>query len=196
MSNGAGADGGVLLPEEAELRTERLVLRRWRQEDRAPFAEMNADAEVMRHFPSTLTREASDALVEQVERHFRSHGFGFWAVETREGAPFIGVVGLGVVTFEAPFTPSVEFAWRLAREHWGKGYATEAARAAMAYGFGALGLDEIVAFTTPANTASRRVMEKLGMTRDPREDFDHPNLAAGHPLRRHVLYRARREARR
>lgn len=176
-----------------ELKTERLTLRAWRPEDRAPFARLNADPTVMEFFPSPLARAESDALAERLDRELREHGFGRWVVEAPGGA-FAGFVGLAPVPFEAPFTPAVEVAWRLSAEHWGHGYATEAARAALGFGFERLGLDELVSFTVPANERSRRVMEKLGMRRDPAEDFDHPKLPEGHALRRHVLYRLRRGA--
>jgi RimJ/RimL family protein N-acetyltransferase len=175
------------------LRTDRLLLRTWRVTDRAPFAEMNAHPEVMEHFPETLSRRESDALADRIEEHFTAHGFGLWALEVPGETPFAGYVGLSVPHFEAPFTPCVEIGWRLARPFWGRGYATEGARAALAYGFDELRLDEVVSFTVPANVRSRRIMEKLGMTHDPGDDFDHPLLPAGHPLRPHVLYRKRRE---
>lgn len=177
------------------LRTERLLLRPWRDADLAPYAALNADPVVMRHFPSTLTREQSDLHVRSVrERAVRGEP-SLWAVEVVGGAEFIGFVGLAVPSFRAPFTPCVEVGWRLAKEHWGSGYAPEGARAAMAFGFEVLGLDEIVSFTSEGNSASRRVMEKLGMRRDPSDDFEHPGLPPGHHLRRHVLYRLRREHR-
>jgi RimJ/RimL family protein N-acetyltransferase len=175
-----------------EIRTERLLLRRWRDADRAPFAAMNADPRVMEHFPALLSPHESDARVEHICAHFDRHGYGAWAVEIPGVTHFAGFVGLTVPQFEAHFTPAVEIGWRLAAEHWGRGYATEGARAALDFGFTHLKLAEIVSFTVPANTRSRRVMEKLGMTHDPREDFDHPNVADGHPLKRHVLYRIRR----
>ena len=143
----------------------------------------------MAHFPATLSREESNTLAARVEAHFDQHGFGLWAVEVPEVAPFVGFVGLSVPRFEAHFTPCVEIGWRLAAEHWGKGYATEGARAVLAFGFETLQLGEIVSFTTAGNLPSRRVMEKIGMTHDPADDFDHPALPEGHPLRRHVLYR-------
>jgi len=174
-----------------EIETERLRLRRWREADHAPFAALNADPRVLVHLPGPLTREQSDTWIARIEEHFERHGFGLWAVEVRDGAPFVGYVGLAVPRFEAFFTPCVEIGWRLAAEHWGHGYATEAARAALAFGFERAGLAEIVSFTVPDNVRSRRVMERIGMTRDPAEDFDHPALPEGHRLRRHVLYRAR-----
>jgi len=175
------------------LRTDRLLLRRWTAADREPFAQMNADPRVMAHFPAALTREESDALADRIDAHFARRGFGAWAVEIPEVAPFAGFIGLAVPDFDAPFMPSVEIGWRLAAEYWGNGYATEGARAALAFGFDTLGLAEIVSFTTPDNLQSRRVMERIGMMRDPADDFDHPNLPAGHPLRRHVLYRITKE---
>jgi RimJ/RimL family protein N-acetyltransferase len=172
----------------AELRTQRLVLRLWVPEDLEPFAAFGADPETMRYFPSTHTRDRSDAVARHFADALDERGWGFWAVEVLGGAPFIGFVGLGEPEFEAHFTPAVEVGWRLGRQHWGKGYATEAAQAAVEFGFRELELDEIVAMTVPANTRSRRVMEKLGMTHDPTDDFDHPRVPEG-DLRRHVLYR-------
>ena len=175
----------------ATLLTPRLTMRAWRRDDREPFAALNADPEVMRHFPSTLSRAKSDELADRIEDHFARHGFGLWAVEIPGVAPFAGYAGLSVPAFAAPFTPCVEIGWRLARAFWRQGYATEAARSVAVFAFETLRLPELVSFTVPDNAASRRVMEKLGMTRDPSEDFDHPSLPAGHPLRRHVLYRLR-----
>jgi RimJ/RimL family protein N-acetyltransferase len=167
------------------------VLRRWRNDDREPFAALNADPEVMEHFPAPLTRRQSDQMVDRIEARFDQDGFGLWAVEVVGGAPFIGFVGLNPVPFVAHFTPAVEIGWRLARPHWGHGYVTEAGRAVLEYSFAELGLDEVVSFTTPANQRSQAVMRRLGMSHDPRDDFDHPNLPEGHRLRRHVLYRIR-----
>jgi RimJ/RimL family protein N-acetyltransferase len=180
--------------EGPELQTERLLLRRWRDDDRESFAALNADPAVMEHLLSTLSRAESDAFVDQMEARFREDGFGLWAVEVRDSGCLAGFVGLSVARFEAPFTPAVEVGWRLARDHWSRGYAVEAARAAVAFGFDRAGLDEIVSFTVPANVRSWRVMERLGMTHDEGDDFDHPLIAEGHPLRRHVLYRLRRPA--
>jgi RimJ/RimL family protein N-acetyltransferase len=173
-----------------EIRTDRLLLRRWRLEDREAFAAMNADARVMEHFPGLMSREQSDALIERIETHFENHGYAQWAVEIPNVAPFAGFVGLSIPRFEASFTPCVEIGWRLAAEFWGNGYATEGARAAMAFGFHELKLNEILSFTVPGNVRSRRVMEKIGMRHDVGGDFEHPLLPDGHPLRRHVLYRA------
>ncbi len=134
----------------------------------------------------------SDWLFERIKEHFRKHGFGLFAAQLREEQSFIGFVGLAAPSFEAHFTPCVEIGWRLAADYWGRGLATEAARAVVKYAFEDLGLDELVSFTVPGNVRSRRVMEKIGMTHDASEDFDHPNLPEGHPLRPHVLYRLRR----
>jgi RimJ/RimL family protein N-acetyltransferase len=173
----------------SELQTERLILRPWIESDREPFARMNADPAVMEFFPACLSRAESDQAVDWIEAHFRQHGFGIFAVELLSEQAFIGFTGLSVPRFEAHFTPCVEIGWRLANAYWGQGLATEAARATVEYGFESVGLDEIVSFTVPANVRSRAVMEKLGMTHDPSDDFDHPSLPEGDPLRRHVLYR-------
>lgn len=172
-----------------ELRTDRLLLRQWRDEDREPFAALNADPIVMEHFPSTMTRRESDAFVDFNIATIAERGWGLWAVEA-DGA-FIGFVGLNVPRFEAHFTPAVEIGWRLARGAWGHGYATEAARAVLAFAFGELGLEEVVSFTTVENRRSRRVMERIGMTYDPDGDFDHPNVTVER-VRPHVLYRLAR----
>jgi ribosomal-protein-alanine N-acetyltransferase len=163
-------------------------------QDRGPFAALNADPRVMAHVPAVLSREESDALAARIEAPVERHGFGPWAVEIPGVASFAGFVGPSVPGFPAHFTPCVEIGWRLAAAHRGRGYATEAARAVLAHAFGALGLREVVSFTVPANAASRRVMEKLGMTRDPADDFDHPALPDGHPRRRHLRYRLTRGA--
>jgi RimJ/RimL family protein N-acetyltransferase len=178
----------------AELDTPRLRLRRWRDEDRTPFAALNADPAVMEHFPATLSRAESDAFVDRIEAGLNERGWGLWATEVRESGSLIGFVGLNPATFDAPFTPAVEVGWRLAHEYWGNGYATEGARAALDFGFAELALHEIVSFTTYGNLRSRRVMERLGMHRDPADDFENPNLPAGHAMRPHVLYRLDREA--
>ncbi len=173
-----------------ELRTSRLLLRRWLPDDGKSFAAMNADPQVMEHFPARLCPAESDAAAARIEAHFERHGFGLWAAEVVNVARFAGFVGLCVPRYEAHFTPCVEIAWRLAAEHWGRGYATEGATAALAFAFISLGLSEVVSTTVPDNVRSRRVMEKLGMTHDARDDFDHPLLPPEHALRRHVLYRA------
>ncbi len=153
---------------------------------------MTADPHVMRlMFPGPLARSQSDALVGRIEAHFAVHGFGMWALEIPGVTAFAGFVGLSVPNYQAAFTPCVEVGWRIAHQHWGQGYATEAAAAAIAFGFDVLALHEIVALTVPDNLRSRRVMEKLDMARDPQGDFEHPLLPEGHPLRPHVLYRKR-----
>lgn len=178
-----------------ELRTSRLLLRALRHGDRSAFDAMNADPRVMEHFPAPLDRAGSDAMATRIAEHASEHGFSFWAVEAPGVAEFIGVAGLLVPGFKAHFTPCVEIGWRFAHEFWGRGYATEAALALLDHAFGRLGLDEVVAMAVPANTRSRRVMERIGMTRDTDGDFDHPYLPEGHRLRRHVLYRLPRSAR-
>jgi RimJ/RimL family protein N-acetyltransferase len=175
-----------------EIRTERLWLRPWRANDREPFARMNADPRVMECFPALLSREESDASVDRALAHFAEHGFGVWAVELPGVARFIGYVGLWRPTIQTHFTPCVEIGWRLAYEYWGRGLATEGALASLEFGFKELRLEEIVSMTAPANLRSRRVMEKIGMTRREEDDFDHPRVPDGHPLKRHVLYRLKR----
>jgi RimJ/RimL family protein N-acetyltransferase len=175
-----------------ERRTARLILRRWREFDREPFAAMNADPVVMARFPAPLTTAESEAFADAIEAAWDRNGFGLWAVEVVGGPPFIGFVGLAVPQFETHFTPAVEIGWRLDRHHWGHGYASEAGRSVLAAGFGELGLDEIVSFTSTANLRSRNVMERLGMHHDPADDFDNPRMPPGHPLVRHVLYRLTR----
>ncbi|XRQ14404.1 GNAT family N-acetyltransferase, partial [Actinomadura welshii] len=168
---------------------ERLLLRRWEDRDREPFAAVNADPEVMEHFPAPLTRRESDALVDTFQARFKKDGFGFWVLESAGTGEFIGFTGISAVRFPAPFAPAVEIGWRLARPAWGRGYATEAARRALRFAFDERGLGEVVSFTATTNLKSQAVMERLGMTRDPAGDFDHPLVADGHPLKRHVLYR-------
>jgi RimJ/RimL family protein N-acetyltransferase len=177
------------VPKTPPLKTERLVLRRWRYGDRAPFAAMNADPEVMEYFPAALTPDQSDALIDRIETGFERRGFGFWALEVAETKQFIGFTGLSVPRFEAHFTPAVEIGWRLTRPSWGHGYASEAARRALAFAFTDLGLAEVVSFTSRTNLRSQAVMKRIGMTNDPADDFDRPALDEGHPLRRHVLWR-------
>lgn len=173
-------------PDSLAVPSRRCILRRWRAEDRVPFAAMNADPVVMEHYPAPLSRDESDAFVDRIEHFWAEKGWGLWAVELSDG--FAGYVGLLELTFAAHFTPAVEVGWRLDRRCWGQGIATEAARSALADGFGRLGFDEIVSVTATTNIASQRVMQKLGMRHDPAEDFDHPHVAEGR-LRRHVLYR-------
>jgi ribosomal-protein-alanine N-acetyltransferase len=188
------------------LQTERLLLREWRASDRAPFSRMNADPRVTEFLPSTLSRAESDALAERIEAHFRERGFGLYAAELRKElrdeargdkcastGQFIGWIGLSVPGFEAHFTPCVEIGWRLAADYWGRGLATEGAHEVAKHAFGELAFDELVSFTVAANVRSTRVMQKLGMTHNPTDDFDHPLLPPGHPLGRHVLYRLRHD---
>jgi RimJ/RimL family protein N-acetyltransferase len=179
---------------DGALTTERLILRRWRETDRVPFQEINADPRVAEFTLGVVSPEDSDAIFARIQRHFERQGFGLWAAELRQDSSFLGFIGLSVPPFDAPFMPAVEIGWRLRSEAWGRGLATEGARAAMRFGFKSLGLASLVSMTVPANLRSRRVMEKLGMARTERDDFDHPLLPEGHPLRRHVLYRIDRGA--
>ena len=173
------------------LTTPRLRLRPWRDSDRAPFAAMSADPEVMEHFPAMLSREESDAAADRFVRQFDEQGgWGLFALEERATGDFLGFTGMGRVPFEAHFTPAVEIGWRLARGAWGHGYATEAAREVVRFAFEEVGLDEVVAFTDPANERSVAVMRRLGMTRDPADDFVHPSMPEDFP-HRFVLYRLR-----
>ena len=178
------------------LTTPRVRLRPWRDEDLDSLVGLNADPRVMEHFPAPLTRAESEAMLARLRAHFERHGFGFWAAEARGdgagAAQWIGLVGLAVPTIEAHFTPCVEIGWRLLPQWWGRGFATEAARAALAFGFETLGLGEVVAYTALPNERSRRVMERIGMTRAEADDFDHPMAPEGHRLRRCVLYRLSR----
>src|SRR3990167_3446700 len=167
---------------ENAVTTKRLLLRQWREEDLAPFAKLNADPRVMEYFPKLRTREESDASVKVFSEHIQRHGWGLWAASLLETDEFIGFIGLQPVPFQAAFTPAVEIVWRLAFEHWGKGYATEGAKAALRYGFERLHLQDIVSFTATKNMRSRAVMERIGMHHEPNHDFDHPKLSAGHPL--------------
>lgn len=175
------------------LTTERLILRSWRESDRDPFAVVNADRSVMEFMPALLTRRQSDEFFARIQNHWQTHSFGLCAVEHRDSGTFIGFTGMWIPRFDAPFMPAVEIGWRLASHWWGHGLATEAAREAVRYAFESLLLDALVSFTVSANTRSRRVMEKLGMTQNPADDFEHPKLPLGHPLRPHVLYRLARQ---
>lgn len=167
-------------------RTERLTLRPWQERDREPFAALNADPEVMAHFPAPLDRAGSDALVDRFRAETARRGFGMYAVEERASREFVGMVGLAVPGWEAPFLPAVEIGWRLARPWWGRGLAEEAARDVLAWAFGTLRLPRLVSFTSLTNTRSWRLMERLGMARA--AEFEHPRVPEGHPLRPHVLY--------
>ncbi len=171
------------------LKTKRLILRSWKEGDLEPFARLNADPRVMEYFPSVLSKEESDQMVKRIQAKIEERGWGWWAVSAPGVADFIGFIGLNAVTFSAHFSPAVEIGWRLAFDYWGKGFATEGALACLKYGFETLHLSEIVSFTAVKNSRSRAVMEKIGMHRDPKDDFDRPELEEGHPLRRHVLYR-------
>ncbi|NML44005.1 GNAT family N-acetyltransferase [Ramlibacter sp. G-1-2-2] len=171
-----------------ELDTARLRLRQWREPDRAPFAAMNADPAVMEFFPALQSRAASDASIDAWQAQFQERGWSNWAVELRSTGSFIGFVGLSIPRRLLPFSPCVEVGWRLAREHWGQGFATEGARAALRVGFEQIGLDDIVSFTSVLNVRSRAVMERIGM-HDTHQDFEHPGIPEGSPLRRHCLYR-------
>lgn len=175
-----------------EFETERLRLRQWRAADRAPFSAINADPRVMEFFPAPLTRAESDAMAHRCEAYIAERGWGFWAVEIGATSEFIGMVGLHVAAPELPFSPCVEIGWRLATKHWGKGFATEAARGALRVGFERLGVPEIVSFTAVNNVRSRAVMERLGML-EAQDTFEHPAIPLGHALRKHCLYRCSRE---
>jgi RimJ/RimL family protein N-acetyltransferase len=171
-----------------EVDTPRLRLRQWRAADRAPFAALNADPAVMEFFLSPLSRESSDASIDAWQSQLASRGWSNWALELNASGVLLGFTGLSIPRRVLPFSPCVEVGWRLARKHWGQGYATEAARAALEVGFARLDLREIVSFTTVGNVRSRAVMERIGM-RDARQDFEYPGFPEGHPLRRHCLYR-------
>jgi RimJ/RimL family protein N-acetyltransferase len=178
----------------AELRTHRLLLRQWRDTDLDPWAAMNADPEVMEHFPSVMTREESAAFMTRIRAAIDHRGWGLWAVSVVDGAPFIGFIGLQPVVDPVMPVNGVEVGWRLARSAWGHGYASEGARAALAYAFEELSLPEVISFTSTTNERSQAVMRRIGLTRDPADDFDHPKVPEGSRLRRHVLYRLRRDA--
>ena len=171
-----------------EIETPRLRLRQWHHSDREPFAAMNTDGRVMQYFPAPLSREASDAMVERCQRLIEQRGWGLWAVERKDAQCFIGFVGLHIPVPELPCSPCVEVGWRLAHEHWGQGFASEAAAEALSFGFESLMLPEIVSFTTPHNHRSVAVMQRLGMVRDP-QTFEHPSVPPGSDLREHCLYR-------
>lgn len=174
------------------IHTNRLILRQWCEQDLEPFANLNSDQRVREFFPGLLTRQESDSSVKLMSDHISKTGWGFWAASLIQTGEFIGFIGLEDVYFTAPFnklTPAVEIGWRLAFNYWGQGYATEGAKAALQYGFEKISLPEIVSFTTVKNTRSRHVMEKIGMHHHEIDDFDHPKLSDGHPLKRHVLYR-------
>ena len=170
-----------------ELRTERLLLRRWRDADLEPFAALNADPAVMEHFPAVHDRSRSDAAARRFEQHLEQHGWGVWAVERLDTGEFIGFTGLTPVPDDLPLSPGVEIGWRLAHAHWGRGFAPEAARAGLRVAFASLGLPEVVSFTSHANDRSQSVMRSIGLRRRPAADFDHPRFPDW-PGRRHVVY--------
>ena len=175
-----------------ELETERLILRRWKEADIEPFFKITSDPEVRRYYPNVLTINETKSLVTRIESHFVKESFGLWALELKSTGEFIGYTGLSKPTFEAHFMPCVEIGWQIARRYWGQGYAPEAANKALEDGFVRIGLDEIVSFTTVSNDKSIRVMEKLGMHRNPKDDYLHPFLPEGHPLKPHVLFRLKK----
>ncbi len=176
------------MPRLIEPQTDRLSLRQWREEDREPFAALNSDPEVMEFFPSPLSRCESDVLADRIAQSITERGWGLWAADLKESGEFIGFIGLWIPSSTLPYSPCVEVAWRLARRFWGKGLATEGARAALRTGFKSLGLDQIFSFTSPLNLRSLAVMERLGMTAEP-NTFEHPNVPMGDLLREHIAYR-------
>jgi RimJ/RimL family protein N-acetyltransferase len=179
---------------KVHVETERLLLRDWQDADGEPFAAINADPRVMEFFPAPLDRVGSDALMTRIRVAIESDGYGLYAAEEKQTGAFIGLVGISKPPFEAPFMPAIEISWRLTRTSWGQGYASEAAAAVIQHAFTTLGIDALVSFTAEWNRPSRRVMENIGMTHDPRDDFLHPGLPADHKLAPHVLYRIRRPA--
>lgn len=185
------------MTKQYSIETKRLILRPWKESDLEPFAQLNSDPKVMEFFPALLSREESDRMVKRVQAKIEERGWGWWAVTAKDEADFIGFIGMNNLEREAfpvPFSPAVEIGWRLAQAYLGKGYATEGALACLEYGFDQLSLKEIVAFTAVPNKRSMEVMKRIGMHRDPADDFDHPGLPPGHWLQRHVLYRLKRPA--
>ena len=178
----------------SSLQTDRLILRPWRDEDIEAWVDLCADERVMEFFPSTVERSESVRTALRLRERLDRDGYGWWVVQRRSDPKFIGAIALQEVPFEAAFTPALEIGWRMSVAAWGKGYATEGARAALQFAFEQLEWDEVVAMTSTLNGRSRRVMERLGMTRDPRDDFENPRIEPGHPLRPHVLYRLKRGA--
>ena len=180
------------MPRVPTIETARLVLRDWRDADVESWVRMNADPRVTEFFPKTYTRELSESSAARIRQELARNGYGWWAVEIPGVTPFAGVIALQAVPFQAPFTPANEIGWRFSVANWGRGYAIEGATAALDFAFNRLGWHEIVAFTAATNLRSRRVMERIGMTHDAADDFDHPKIESGHPLQRHVLYRIRK----
>ena len=178
------------IPMTTHIKTERLSLREWKDEDRIPFARMNGDPLIMQYLPRSLDEKSSNKLVDRFQKHFDKHGYGLFAVEVVETGQFAGFVGLNNVEFKAPFVPATEIAWRLDYEFWGKGYGSEAATAVLAHSSKKLKIKEIVSFTVHDNTRSIHLMEKIGLKRDEKGDFDYPTLRKGHPLGSFVLYRS------
>ncbi len=174
------------------LETKRLILRDWEEKDIIPFVGMNQDPEVMKFFPNLLSCDESINLIHRTQKQLSDYGFCLFAVELRETSEFIGFVGLSVPGFQAHFTPCVEIGWRIAKKYWNQGFATEAAKAVLREAFERYGLNEVVSFTAKTNKVSIRIMEKIGLQHDPKDDFNHPNLAINHPLSEHVLFRLSR----
>lgn len=175
------------------IKTNRLILRQWIEADFEPFAALNADPRVREFFSCMLSREESDESIKVLSGHISKYGWGLWAASLLENDEFIGFIGLQNVPFNAHFTPAVEIGWRLAHKHWGKGFATEGAKAALKFGFESIELNKIVSFTTVNNLRSRHVMAKIGMHHDQKDDFDHPNISSENPMKKHVLYQLHRE---
>lgn len=173
------------------IETPRLILRPWRDEDLEPWFAMNSDPRVMEFFVQPYTRDEAERTMALMRRYLERDGYGWWVLERKDDALFAGVIALQDVPFTAPFTPATEVGWRLTHACWGSGYATEGARGALDFAFNERKLHEVVAMTAVVNVRSQRVMQRLGMTHDPRDDFDHPRIEPGHPLNRHVLYRVR-----
>lgn len=185
------ADRPRILQDIPVLATDRLILRPWRDDDLPAFRAMGADPRVMAYFPALLSADESDQLAGRIRARMAERGFGLWAIEVPDQVPFAGFCGLNIPDYDLPCGPCVEIGWRLAAPCWSKGWATEAARAALMFGFAQLGLREIVSFTAATNRRSARVMERIGMVHDEAGDFEHPLVPPGHPLRPHVLYRRR-----
>lgn len=175
------------------LETERLILRDWREEDRRPFAAMCADEVVMQHFPALLSGEESDALIDRINAHIEEYGFGLWALERAEDGAFLGFTGIQLVRFESPILGEVEIGWRLAKAHWGKGYAREAAQASLDWFWQNTDRNRIVSMTIPDNEPSWGLMERIGLERRPDLDFDHPAIEAGTRYTRQIVYAKDRE---